>query len=136
MGGITFTSADRNEDYGPMPSIAPLFGTFTLSHGMKNWKTILIWRFSQRKYPNQFSLGGEDGLNETPLINPEASNEIGRYYGMPSWNIWSILSQYQFRKKIIFNVGLKNIFDLHYRTFASGISAEGRSLHLGVKVKI
>ena len=136
MGGITFTTADRNEDYGPMPSIAPLFGTFTLSHGMKNLKTILIWRFSQRKYPNQFSWGGEDGLNETPLINPEASNEIGRYYGMPSWNIWSILSQYQFKKNIIFNFGLKNIFDLHYRTFASGISAEGRSLQLGVKVKI
>ncbi len=136
MGGITFTTADQNEDYGPMPSIAPLFGTFTLSYEINNWKTLLIWRFSQRKYPNQFSLGGEDGLNETPLVNPEVSDEIGRYYGMPSWNIWSILSQYQFRKNIIFNVGLKNIFDLHYRTFASGISAEGRSLQLGVKVKI
>ena len=33
-------------------------------------------------------------------------------------------------------LGLKNIFDLHYRTFASGISAEGRSLQLGMKVKI
>ena len=40
---------------------------------------------------------------------------------------------------ILFSVsifGIKNIFDLHYRTFASGISAEGRSLQFGVKVKI
>ncbi|MAV80110.1 MAG: hypothetical protein CBD31_05035 [Flavobacteriaceae bacterium TMED171] len=136
IGGITYTRADQNQDYGPMPSISPLFGTFTVSNEISNLKTLLIWKFSQRKYPNQYSLGGEDGLNETPLVNPEAINEIDRYYGMPSWNIWSILSQYQFRKNIVFNVGLKNIFDLHYRTFASGISAEGRSLQLGVKVKI
>ena len=136
MGGITYTTADLNPDYGPMPSIAPLFGTFTLSHEVKNWKTLLIWKFSERKHPNDYSWGGEDGLNETPVVNPNASEDAYKYYGMPSWNIWSVLSQYQFRKNIILNVGLKNIFDLHYRTFASGISAEGRSLQLGMKVKI
>ena len=136
MGGITFTTADRNTNYGPMPSIAPLFGTFTLSREVKNWKTLLIWRFSKRKLPGDFSWGGEDGLNETPIVNPNSIDEEEKYYGMPSWNIWSILSQYQFRKNIILNLGLKNIFDLHYRTFASGISAEGRSLQLGLKVKI
>ena len=136
MGGITYTTADLNPDYGPMPSIAPLFGTFTLSHEVKNWKTLLIWKFSERKHPNDYSWGGEDGLNETPVVNPNASEDAYKYYGMPSWNIWSVLSQYQFRKNIILNVGLKNIFDLYYRTFASGISAEGRSLQLGMKVKI
>ena len=136
MVGITYTTADLNPDYGPMPSIAPLFGTFTLSHEVKNWKTLLIWKFSERKHPNDYSWGGEDGLNETPVVNPNASEDAYKYYGMPSWNIWSVLSQYQFRKNIILNVGLKNIFDLHYRTFASGISAEGRSLQLGMKVKI
>ena len=50
-GGITFTTADQNDDYGPMPSIAPLFGTFTLSHEIKNWKNFLIWKFSDRKLP-------------------------------------------------------------------------------------
>ena len=119
-----------------MPSIAPLFGTFTLSYEIKNLKNLLICKFSDRKYPNQYSWGGEDGLNETPVVNPNTNIETNKYYGMPSWNIWSILSQYQFRKNIIFNLGLKNIFDLHYRTFASGISAEGRSFQLGVKVKI
>ena len=136
MGGITYTTADRNASYGPMPSIAPLFGTFTLSREVKNWKTLLIWRFSNRKLPSDFSWGGEDGLNETPIVNPDSIDVEEKYYGMPSWNIWSILSQYQFRKNIILNLGLKNIFDLHYRTFASGISAEGRSLQLGLKVKI
>jgi hemoglobin/transferrin/lactoferrin receptor protein len=135
-GGITYTTADQNADYGPMPSIAPVFGTFTLSHEIKNWRTLLIWKFSDRKLPADFSWGGEDGLNETPVVDSNANVETNKYYGTPSWNIWSILSQYQYRKNIILNVGLKNIFDLHYRTFASGISAEGRSLQLGVKVKI
>jgi hemoglobin/transferrin/lactoferrin receptor protein len=135
-GGITYTTADQNSNYGPMPSIAPLFGTFTLSNEIKKLKTLLIWKFSKAKDPIDFSWGGEDGLNETPLVNPSAAEDINRYFGMPSWNVWSILSQYQFRKNISFNLGLKNIFDLHYRTFASGISSEGRSLQLGVKVKI
>ena len=135
-GGVTYTTADQNIDYGPMPSIAPLFGTFSLSHEIKNWRTLLIWKFSERKHPKDYSWGGEDGLNETPVVNPNALEDVNKYYGMPSWNIWSIISQYQFRKNITFNVGLKNIFDLHYRTFASGISAEGRSLQLGLKVKI
>lgn len=136
MGGITYTTADKNPDYGPMPSIAPLFGTLTLSHEIQNLRTLLIWKFSGRKHPGDYSWGGEDGLNETPLVSPDAVDDVNKYYGMPSWNIWSILSQYQLKKNIILNVGLKNIFDLHYRTFASGISAEGRSLQLGLKVKI
>lgn len=135
-GGITYTTADQNSDYGPMPSIAPLFGTFSISHESKKFKTQLIWRFSDSKDPTEYSWGGEDGLIETPIVNPVANDEISRYYGMPCWNIWSILSQYQLRKNFIFNIGLRNIFDLHYRTFASGISAEGRSLQLGIKVKI
>ena len=135
-GGITYTTADQNSDYGPMPSIAPLFGTFTLSHEIKKLKNLLIWKFSKAKKPSEYSWGGEDGLNETPLVNSSATENVNRYFGMPSWNVWSILSQYQFRKNISFNLGLKNIFDLHYRTFASGISSEGRSLQLGVKVKI
>jgi hemoglobin/transferrin/lactoferrin receptor protein len=54
---------------------------------------------------------------------------------MPSWSTWSLLAQYEFKKDVVFNLGLKNIFDLHYRTFASGISSEGRSLQFGIKVK-
>ncbi|NBS18823.1 MAG: TonB-dependent receptor [Flavobacteriia bacterium] len=135
-GGLTYTAANHHSDYGPMPSIAPLFGTLSLTHQQKNWNTLLIWKFSDAKAPIDYSWGGEDGLIETPVVDPNAPQEIDRYYGMPSWNILSLISQYQYRKNIILNFGLKNIFDLHYRTFASGISEPGRSLQLGIKVKI
>ncbi len=88
------------------------------------------------KLPTKFSWGGEDGLNETPLINPTAIDDLERYNGTPSWSILSFLSRYQYRKNIKLNFGVTNIFDLHYRTFASGISSEGRSFRLGLKVKI
>jgi len=134
-GGLTYTTADQNADYGPMPSIAPLFGSFSIAYVAKKLETQLLWKFSDSKDPTEYSWGGEDGLNETPIVNPLASDESIRYYGMPSWSIWSILSQYQFKENVTFNLGLRNIFDLHYRTFGSGISSEGRSFQLGVKVK-
>ena len=33
-----------------------------------------------------------------------------------------------------FSIGLTNVFDTHYRTFASGISAPGRSFQLGLNL--
>ena len=134
-GGVNFTSSDKNSDYGPMPSIAPFFGTFTFSRQYRKWSHFLIWKFSASKKPRDFSWGGEDGLNETPIIDPNASLEIDRFYGMPSWNSFSLLAQYFFNENIKLTFGLNNIFDIHYRTFASGISSEGRSFQLGVKVK-
>ena len=134
-GGSTFTTADKNQDYGPMPSISPLFGTFTLSHQHNNWDHYLIWKFSDSKKPEDYSWGGEDGLSETPLVNPNLFNNSEHYFGMPSWNILSFLTQYKFKENITFTLGVKNIFDIHYRTFASGISEEGRSFQTGLKVK-
>ena len=134
-GGVNFTSSDKNPDYGPMPSIAPFFGTFTFSRQYRKWSHFLIWKFSASKKPRDFSWGGEDGLNETPIIDPNASLEKDRFYGMPSWNSFSLLAQYFFNENIKLTLGLNNIFDIHYRTFASGISSEGRSFQLGVKVK-
>ena len=95
----------------------------------------IAMEIQRRKRPCRIQLGGEDGLNETPIVNSLASDETHIYYGMPSWSVWSVLSQYQLKENVVFNLGLRNIFDLHYRTFGSGISSEGRSFQLGVKVK-
>ena len=134
-GGVNFTSSDKNSDYGPMPSIAPFFGTFTFSSQHRKWSNFLIWKFSGSKKPRDYSWGGEDGLNETPIIAPNEPLEIDQFYGIPSWNIFSLLNQYYLKENIRLTFGLNNIFDIHYRTFASGISSEGRSFQLGVKVK-
>ena len=91
----------------------------------------LRYQFSDRKNPEDYSLGGEDRLDETPLV----SRTKGIYAGTPAWSEFSIIYQYQWNNQINFNLGVDNIFDVHYRSFASGISAPGRNFKLGISVK-
>jgi len=69
-------------------------------------------------------------LEETPLI----SENLGIYAGSPAWNDLSFLTQYNWKENITFRLGLDNIFDIHYRTFASGVSAPGRNFKIGANV--
>ena len=135
-GGLTYTLADNNRDYGPMPSIAPLFGSITMNIRQNNFAHFFIWKFSGRKKPEDYSWGGEDGLNETPLIDSNAFLDVDRYYGLPAWDILSFSTQFSINKSTNVTFGVNNIFDRHYKTFASGISSEGRSFQLGIRVKL
>ena len=127
-GNLSYIRADNNKQYSPLPSISPIYGSLVLNYQKDNWLTSLRFEFSGKKNPMNYSKGGEDGLEETPLIsdNPEL------YNGTPAWNDISLLSQCKLKKNINLNLGIDNILDLHYRTFASGISAPGRNLKLGI----
>jgi len=127
-GNLSYIRADNNKEYNPLPSISPIYGSLVLNYQKYNWLTSLRFEFSGKKNPMNYSKGGEDGLEETPLIseNPEL------YNGTPAWNDISLLSQCKLKKNINLNLGIDNILDLHYRTFASGISAPGRNLKLGI----
>ena len=41
-----------------------------------------------------------------------------------------------FSSDILLRFGITNLFDTHYRTFASGISAPGRSFQIGLNFKL
>jgi hemoglobin/transferrin/lactoferrin receptor protein len=125
---LTYTEGNKSFKNGPMPSIPPLFGKYGLYYSNSKITAQLEWSFSNAKNPKDYSYGGEDGIDETPLV---AENQ---YAGTPAWDILSIFTNYQYTKNIKFKCGLNNIFDTHYRTFASGISQPGRSLQLGVSV--
>jgi hemoglobin/transferrin/lactoferrin receptor protein len=130
QGNISFIKAGKNKKYGPLPSISPVFGNLLLKYHKDNWLTSLRFQFSGSKNPNTYSIGGEDGLEETPLISELSS----LYAGTPAWNDLSLLTQYEWKENIRFRVGIDNIFDIHYRTFASGISAPGRNLKIGANI--
>ena len=136
IGNLTFTGADHHTNYGPMPSISPLFGTFALSYNKARFQVRSQFQFSASKDPSDFSFGGEDGLEETPLIDPNAALLTDQYAGAPTWNDLSILANYQWNDKVNLKAGLENLFDIHYRTFASGVSAPGRSFRLGLQVQL
>ena len=75
-------------------------------------------------------------MEETPLIDPNAALLTDQYAGAPAWKDLSILANYQWSDKVNLKAGLENLFDIHYRTFASGVSAPGRSFRLGLQVQL
>ena len=125
---LTYTKGNKSFKRGPMPSIPPFFGKYSLYYSGSKINAKLTWDFSNAKNPNDYSYGGEDGLDETPLTFENL------YAGTPAWEVFSFSTNYEYTKNIKFKCGLHNIFDTHYRTFASGISQPGRSLQLGVSI--
>jgi hemoglobin/transferrin/lactoferrin receptor protein len=130
---LTYTDGDTNESYGPLPSISPLFGSIAMTYTKKDINIRAIYKFSQSKDANEYSFGGEDGLDETPFINGEDGLI---YLGSPKWSDLSIYGSKNISSDIVLRLGLTNVFDTHYRTFASGISAPGRSLQIGLNFKL
>ena len=130
QGNLSYINAVKDKLYGPLPSISPFFGNLLLSLKKEAWHASLRFQFSGSKSPENYSLGGEDGLEETPLL----SENLMLYSGTPSWNDLSLLTQYKLKENINFRLGIDNIFDVHYRTFASGISAPGRNVKIGLNL--
>ena len=130
---LTYTKGDNNNQYGPLPSISPLFGSIAMTYSKNEMNIKAIYKFSEAKNANEYSFGGEDGLDETPFI---LSSDGLSYLGTPKWSDLSIFASKRFSSDISVRLGLTNIFDNHYRTFASGISAPGRSLQIGLNLKL
>ena len=131
---LTYTKGDNNETYGPLPSISPLFGSLSLGY-VKNDLTIkAVYKFSDSKDPSEYSIGGEDGLDETPYIIGQ--DGLKDFLGTPNWSDFSTYASLNISPNSTLRLGITNIFDLHYRTFASGISAPGRSFQVGLNLKL
>ncbi|MEC7185924.1 MAG: TonB-dependent receptor, partial [Bacteroidota bacterium] len=131
---LTYTRGDNNETYGPLPSISPMFGSVSLNYKEKDLTVRAIYKFSDSKNPNEYSFGGEDGLDETPFIYD--NNGIKTFIGMPKWSDFSIYGSKKISSNSTLRLGISNIFDNHYRTFASGISAPGRSIQAGLNLEL
>jgi hemoglobin/transferrin/lactoferrin receptor protein len=64
------------------------------------------------------------------VIDPNATNDISKYYGTPSWNTLGFNGRYTFNDTLSFQARIANLFDTHYREFASGVSAPGRNISI------
>ena len=131
---LTYTKGDNNESYGPLPSISPLFGSLSLNYINNDLTIRAVYKFSDSKDPSEYSIGGEDGLDETPYIIGQ--DGLKNFLGAPSWSDFSIFASKKISSNSTLRLGITNIFDIHYRTFASGISAPGRSFQAGLHLKL
>ena len=134
-GNLTYTKGKANDTDDYLPSIAPLFSSVSIVYHKHKIDSGLHWRYSAEKKADEYSFGGEDNLNQSPIIDPDTSIDGDEYYaGSPSWSIFNTHLGYQVTDAVKFQLGLDNIFDVHYKEFASGISSPGRnfkaSMHL------
>ena len=120
---VTYTKGKAYDTEEPLSSIPPLFGMVELSHEKGRFSSSIDFKYNGRKRPEDYNISeGIDRYEDTPYLADTDS-----YYGTPSWTTLNINSKYKFSKNLDFIVAVDNIFDTHYKEFASGISAPGRN---------
>lgn len=125
---ITFTKGRAYDTNEPLSSIPPIFGNLEFSYVKKRWETGVNLVFNGRKKLEDYNLSeGIDNIEQTPFLD-----EKQEYYGSPSWQTLNFYSRYKATKNIDFLFSLNNVFDQHYKEFASAISAPGRNFTISV----
>ena len=120
---VTYTKGKAYDTNEALSSIPPLFGLVEFTHEKGRLNLGLDVKFNGRKKPDDYNITeGIDRYEDTPYISKTDS-----YYGTPAWTTLNFNSKYKLTKNIDALVNVDNIFDIHYREFASGISAPGRN---------
>lgn len=133
QGNLTYTKGRSYDDDRPLPSISPFFGSSAVTFQKDKFEATLGYRFSLEKDAEDYSSGGEDNLEQSPEVDPDPNVDDDEYFvGHPAWNVFDINAMYRVTDNLGVQVGLDNIFDIHYKEFASAISAPGRNFRLTV----
>jgi hemoglobin/transferrin/lactoferrin receptor protein len=127
-GGIFYTKGRMLDKQRPLPSIPPLYGNTRLTYKFDHIETALQYKFMLDKPIDEYDvIGGVDNIEESP-VDPDT----GEYTGFPQWHILNWYGTYHINKNITINLAVENIFDIHYKEFASAISAPGRNFKIQV----
>ena len=128
-GFITYTKGRTYDTEEPMSSIPPLFGQFAINYKKNKIELGTDLRFNSKKNITDFNITeGIDNHDLTPIVNTNATNDLDKYYGTPSWFTFGLNGRYLVSDNFSAQVRLDNLFDVHYIEFASGVSAPGRNL--------
>jgi hemoglobin/transferrin/lactoferrin receptor protein len=131
-GSVTYTKGMAYDTKEPLSSIPPIFGLFEIGFEKERFQANINIKFNQKKKLEDYnSIEGIDSLEQVPFIT-----ETNSYYGTPSWNTINFNSNYQINNTITCYLNLDNIFDVHYKEFASSISAPGRNLSVSLLFSI
>ena len=125
----TYTKGKAKDSGDPLSSIPPLFGMLEIGYAKKKWDTSLNFRFNaKKKYKDYNLVEGIDNEEQTPFNTETSAYDLGN----PAWKTLNFSTTYKLNKKINFLLNVDNIFDQHYKEFASSISAPGRNFSFTV----
>ena len=125
---VTYTYArikDATLGEIPLDHIPPMFGKAGFRINAKRLQTELFTLFNGAKRLQNYAsfVGNEDNI------------QYATKDGTPAWSTLNIRAAYALSSLLTAQVGLENILDVHYRTFASGVSAPGRNLQFSIRVR-
>lgn len=126
-GSFTYTKGKAYDTNEPLSSIPPLFGLVELSYEKQKFEASIDFKFNGRKKREDYNISeGIDNVEQSPLISAT------EYYGTPSWSTLNFNTKYRLTKSVDLQIAVDNIFDQHYKEFASSISAPGRNFSFSV----
>lgn len=124
----TYTKGKTYDTDEPLSSIPPVFGMLEFSYEKQKFEMSIDLKFNGRKKLKDYNLSeGIDNLEQTPF-----DSNTGSYFGTPSWATLNFQSKLRLTKNLDLQLLADNIFDIHYKEFASGISAPGRNFSISI----
>jgi hemoglobin/transferrin/lactoferrin receptor protein len=119
-------------DEQPLDHIPPVYGQASLRWNGAGWFAEAQCLFNGMKKAEDYSSSGEDNQDKQPIGLADINGD-GKADGFnPAWQCWNIRGGYQHRSGLSAALAIENLLDLHYRYFASGMSAAGRSVNLSI----
>ncbi len=128
---LTYTKGKAYDTHKPLSSIPPLFGSFEIGYQKNKFEASINWKFNATKKLKDYNLiEGIDNIEQTPF-----NYNTNTFEGNPSWSILNLNTNYRFNNNITGFFKIDNIFDIHYKEFASSISNYGRNFTFSILIK-
>ena len=109
-----------SSDY-PLDHVSPFLIHTQLTYTKNKFSSDIFINYNGWKKLDDYNLNGED------------NEQYATAEGTPAWFTLNFRASYKVHKLFTFLVGVDNIFDTQYRTFASGINAPGRNIFATVR---
>ena len=107
----------------PLAHIPPFNANLALNYTYLQHEFEFYGKYNAWKYAKYYDKEGVDNLEEATID------------GSPMWYTINAHYSYKIDKTLTIGIGVENMMDVHYKTFASGISASGRNLILSLHSK-
>ena len=121
---INYTLGRNLTDEVPLAHIPPIFGRLALTYSTKRVQLQVASQFNGEKKIEDYAPGASSD-------NPEEATADGT----PAWNTLNFYSSFKLNQIITLQGSVENIFDTHYKQFASGVSGLGRNFTITLRAK-
>ena len=111
----SYEIVNKNVTSRPLDHIPPLIGKTSVTYQHKKINAEIYTLYNGWKSLNKYNSDGEDNA------------QYATQHGMPAWFTLNAKASLFIKKYLQLQLGIENILDRNYRSFASGFSAGGRN---------